>query len=203
MIQKSSLAENLRSVSMVLTSDSQGGIGLQALAQVWFEAIDDTRRRRALLVGRRLQPFGDVGPDGLSVDADLPGDGAHGQALAMQIQDHDEFPKFDHRVLPPARRRSLGDSAVTKTGEISNVTSAENCSATDTECPAGRVMHCPGESVFAALLDQAEVVKRLWRAAERAEKSQKDPADQRHEAAEAHRLDQEITGTPFVEDGSH
>src|ERR1700750_213711 len=29
----------------------------------------------------------------------------------MQIQDHDEFPKFDHRVLPPASRRSLGDSA--------------------------------------------------------------------------------------------
>ena len=29
----------------------------------------------------------------------------------LQIQDHDEFPKFDHRVLPPASRRSLGDSA--------------------------------------------------------------------------------------------
>ena len=28
----------------------------------------------------------------------------------MQIQDHDEFPKFDHQVLPPASRRSLGDS---------------------------------------------------------------------------------------------
>ena len=23
----------------------------------------------------------------------------------MQIQNHDEFPKFDHRVLPPASRR--------------------------------------------------------------------------------------------------
>src|SRR6185437_13183302 len=45
------------------------------------------------------------------VDADLSGDGADRQALAMQIQDHDELPKFDHRVLPPARRRSLGDSA--------------------------------------------------------------------------------------------
>ena len=29
----------------------------------------------------------------------------------MQIQDHDELPKFDHRVLPPASRRSLSDSA--------------------------------------------------------------------------------------------
>jgi hypothetical protein len=29
----------------------------------------------------------------------------------MQIQDHDKFPKFDHRVLPPAKGRSVGDSA--------------------------------------------------------------------------------------------
>ena len=29
----------------------------------------------------------------------------------MQIQDHDELPKFDHPVLPPATRRNLGDSA--------------------------------------------------------------------------------------------
>ena len=29
----------------------------------------------------------------------------------MQIQDHAELPKFDHRVLPPVSRRSLGDSA--------------------------------------------------------------------------------------------
>jgi hypothetical protein len=115
------------------TPRGQGGIGRQALAQIRFEAIDNAGRRRALLVGRRLQPFGNVCPDGLSVAPDLPGDGADGQALAMQIQDHDELPKFDHRVLPPARRRNLGDSvrpSVTKTGEISNVTSGENCSAT-------------------------------------------------------------------------
>ena len=29
----------------------------------------------------------------------------------MQFQDHDEFPAFDHRALPPARGRSIGDSA--------------------------------------------------------------------------------------------
>ena len=28
----------------------------------------------------------------------------------MQIQDHDKVPKFDHQVLPPASRMSLGDS---------------------------------------------------------------------------------------------
>ena len=110
------------------TPDGQGGIGRQALAQIRFEAIDEARRRRALLVGRRFQPFGDVGPHGLSVDADLPGDGANRQALAMQIQDHDELPKFDHRVLPPANRRSLGDSARSPTipGMPGTVGSHEN-----------------------------------------------------------------------------
>ena len=29
----------------------------------------------------------------------------------MQFQDHDEFPEFDHPALPPARGRSIGDSA--------------------------------------------------------------------------------------------
>ncbi len=64
----------------------------------------------------------------------------------MQIQDHDEPPKFDHRVLPPASRRSLGDPARPPTipgipGMVgshenwgnSNVTSGENCSATHTK----------------------------------------------------------------------
>ena len=58
------------------TPDGQGGIGRQALAQIRFEAIDEARRWRALLVGWRFQPFGDVGPHGLSVDADLASDGA-------------------------------------------------------------------------------------------------------------------------------
>src|SRR6516225_11708606 len=93
------------------TPRGQGGKGRQALAQIRFEPVHEARGRRALLVGRRLQPFGDVGPDGLSIDAGQPGDGANRQALPMQIQDHDELPKFDHRVLPPASWRSLGDSA--------------------------------------------------------------------------------------------
>ena len=96
------------------------------------KASMEARRRRTVLVGQRLQPFGDVSPDRLSVDADPPGEGAKRQALAMQIQDHDEFPKLDHRVVPPASRRSFGDRAraptirghcpgwlaVSKTGEI-------------------------------------------------------------------------------------
>jgi hypothetical protein len=39
------------------------------------------------------------------------GRAAYRAAVAMQIQDHDKLPKFDHQVLPPASRRSLGDSA--------------------------------------------------------------------------------------------
>jgi hypothetical protein len=140
------------------TPDGQCGIGRQALAQIRFEAIDEARSQRALLVGRRFQPFGYVGPHGLSVDADLPGDGANRQALAMQIQDHDELPKFDHRVLPPASRRSLGDSAPAghpghardgrqsrKTGEISNVTSWENAGATHS--PSGLALFLDGEAI--------------------------------------------------------
>jgi hypothetical protein len=95
----------------VETPRGQTGIGHQSLAQIWREAVDDAGRRWTLLVDWRLQPSGDVGPDGLSIDAYLPSDGADRQTLAMQIQDRDEFLKFDHRVLPPARGKNIGDSA--------------------------------------------------------------------------------------------
>ena len=32
-------------------------------------------------------------------------------ALTMQFQDHDNFPEFDHRALPPANGSSIGQSA--------------------------------------------------------------------------------------------
>jgi hypothetical protein len=92
-----------------------GGIGSQSFAQIGFEVIDDAWPRCPLFVNRRLQPFGDFGPDCLSIDTKLPGEGADRQTLAMQIQDHDKFPKFDHRALPPACRRGVSDSAATKT----------------------------------------------------------------------------------------
>ena len=118
----------------------QAGIGRQPLAQIRLEAIDDPRPRRARPVGRRLQPIGDVGPDGLSIDAELPGDGRYRQALPMQIQDHDKLPKFDHRAppsrqgekhwrrwcRPTPREMSLEAGRHDKTGENSTPTNGED-----------------------------------------------------------------------------
>ena len=53
------------------TPGGQGVIGLQPLATKRSTRLGAGGAR---LVGRRLQPLGDVGPDGLSVDAGLPGD---------------------------------------------------------------------------------------------------------------------------------
>ena len=63
----------------------QAGIGRQTLAQIGLEGIDDRRRGRALLVGRRLQALSDVGSDCLSIDAKLPRDRGDREALAVQI----------------------------------------------------------------------------------------------------------------------
>ena len=70
----------------------------------------DERRRGWLtgLVGGRLQTARDVGADGLAVVAGAAGDGRDGQALPGEIQDHDELPKGDHRLLPRCQRASWG-----------------------------------------------------------------------------------------------
>jgi hypothetical protein len=57
------------------------------------------------------RPLEDVNAHSLAINSELAGDGGHREALTMQFQDHDEFPEFDHRALPPARGRSIGDSA--------------------------------------------------------------------------------------------
>jgi hypothetical protein len=46
----------------------------------------------------------------LAVDAKLKRNAGDREALAAQIQDHDDFPKFDHRALPPANGSSIGES---------------------------------------------------------------------------------------------
>jgi hypothetical protein len=53
--------------------------------------------RWARLVGGWLEAAVDVLADRLAVEVELPGDGGDGQALAVQVQDHDEFPELDHR----------------------------------------------------------------------------------------------------------
>jgi hypothetical protein len=51
----------------------EGGKGRPPFAQIGLEVIDDARPWCPLFVNRRLQPFG---PDGLSTDTELPGEGA-------------------------------------------------------------------------------------------------------------------------------
>ena len=40
----------------------------------------------------------------LAIDAELKGDCRNAQALPMQIQDHHDFPKLDHRLAPSRLR---------------------------------------------------------------------------------------------------
>lgn len=60
------------------------------------------------LIGRRLQPPIDVAADRLAIHPRLPGNRGHAQALPVQIQDHDEFPKPDHPCSPPDRQGKGG-----------------------------------------------------------------------------------------------
>jgi hypothetical protein len=75
----------------------------------------------------------------------------------MQNQNHDEFPKFDHQVLPRDSRRSLGDSVrppaipgvpgITGSHENCgkfNVTSGENKGATHSHLTNLRRKTAPG-----------------------------------------------------------
>ena len=76
--------------------------GRDPLAQVGREAVDQQRPRRARAVDRRLQAAGDVLAHRLAVEAGAPGDVGNGHALAVQFQDHHEFPKSNHRRPSPA-----------------------------------------------------------------------------------------------------
>jgi hypothetical protein len=49
--------------------------------------------------------------DRLPVDSELARYRGHRDTLTMQFQDHDNFPEFDHRALPPANGSSIGESA--------------------------------------------------------------------------------------------
>src|SRR5689334_11838490 len=67
------------------------------IRQEWIGALLPVRPRT---IGRRLQTARDIFADGLTVDAQLTGNGSNLQALPMKFQDHDEFPKCDHRAAP-------------------------------------------------------------------------------------------------------
>ena len=58
-----------------------------------------------------------MGSDGLAVDVETAGDLRNRKPLAVKIQDHDEFPKCDHRA-PPAHGRIIGDFAAPPTAPL-------------------------------------------------------------------------------------
>ena len=88
------------------TPGRQVGVGRHALAQVGVMGIEQRRPGTARAVVRRLEAGLDVFADGLAVDAGASGDGRHRQALAVQVKDHDNFPKSDHQRRLPRRQAS-------------------------------------------------------------------------------------------------
>ena len=86
----------------------QLGIGCHALAQVRLKRSDPVGARRPRLVSRRLKASLDVAPDGLAIQPRLPGDRGQAQALPMEVQDQDNFPKPDHPRSPPDRQGKGG-----------------------------------------------------------------------------------------------
>jgi hypothetical protein len=58
----------------------------------------------ARLVDRRFQVALDVSMHGLAIETGSSGNGGDGQALSVQVQDHDEFPKRNHQCSPSIDR---------------------------------------------------------------------------------------------------
>jgi hypothetical protein len=59
----------------------------------------------------RFHAAGDVFSHRLAVDAELTGDGSGAEPLPMQVQDHHELPKSNHRFASSKRGSSFGDGA--------------------------------------------------------------------------------------------
>ena len=78
----------------------EAGIGCKPLAQIRQKRIGAPLLWRPWAVGRRLQAACDAAADRLAVHAELAGDRRNGQSLPMKVQDHHEFPEFDHRAAP-------------------------------------------------------------------------------------------------------
>jgi hypothetical protein len=76
-----------------------------ALPQVGLERGEPGESGPPRPIGRRRQALLDVLADRLAVNPELTGNGRDAQALSVQIKDHHEFPKSDHRPsLPPFER---------------------------------------------------------------------------------------------------
>jgi hypothetical protein len=63
-------------------------------------------------MGWRLQAPSNAFAHGFAINPELAGDRLNRQPLAMQIKNHDDFPKFDHRSAPSfwAERDGVSDT---------------------------------------------------------------------------------------------
>src|SRR5215212_10133327 len=83
---------------------SQVRVGGHPLPQISLIRGNLGRPRWARRVDRRFQAALDVSMYGLAIEAGPSGNGGNGQALSVQVQDHDEFPKRNHPCSPSIDR---------------------------------------------------------------------------------------------------
>jgi hypothetical protein len=79
-------------------------VGILADDRGLHAIIENTSRHNRTAVRRRLQPPGNGATHGFPIDAPLAGNGGNRQALSMKIQNHHEFPEFDHRAAPSRQK---------------------------------------------------------------------------------------------------
>ena len=71
------------------------------LPQIRLERLQPRHSGRPGTIDRRLEAGGDHLANGLTVQPGTPGDRRHVGALPMQIKDHDNLSKSDHRLPLP------------------------------------------------------------------------------------------------------
>ena len=90
---------------------AQTGMGCQAFTQVPQEVADASRPAWLCPVIWRIHAACDVFAHRLAVDAELTGDGGGAEPLPVQIQEHHELSKSNHRFAPSRQGSSFGDRA--------------------------------------------------------------------------------------------
>jgi hypothetical protein len=81
----------------------QGRIGRYPLTQIRHERLNQARPRLPRPIDGRLQAAGNAAAHGLAVEAQVAGNGRNRKPLPMKVDNHHDFPKFDHRSLPHIR----------------------------------------------------------------------------------------------------
>ena len=90
---------------------AQTRIGSQTFPQIRQEVVGASRSPWLRAVVWRIHAASDVFAHRLAVDAELTGDGSRAEPLPVQIQNHHELPKSNHRFAPSKQGSSFGDRA--------------------------------------------------------------------------------------------